>query len=70
MADTAQHYNPAMSPHAQETNRHPSHRRTVERKGEGGELDDDCSRPRWLTETPRTARPTPHELSKCLKTDL
>ncbi|KAK2550100.1 hypothetical protein P5673_029292 [Acropora cervicornis] len=36
----------------------------------GGELDDDCSRPRWLTETPRTARPTPHELRKRLKTDL
>ena len=74
----AQHYNPAMSPHAQETkNRHPSHWKNSGKKkgGKGGDLDDNCSRPHWLTESPRTARPTPHEwntapLRMRLKTDL
>ena len=63
-------------PCTRDKNRHPSHWRTVERKGrEGGELYGEWSWPCWLTETPRTAKPTPHEwntaqLCKCLKTDL
>ena len=63
-------------PRTRGKNRHLSHWRTVERKGrEGGERDGNCSWPCWLTETPRTAKPTAHEWNtaqwrKCLKTDL
>ena len=62
-----------MSPHAQETGTHHIEK-SVERKRkkgggggrrEGEELDDDCSRPRWLKELP-TAGPTPHERNATL----
>jgi len=52
-----------MSPHEQEAKTGTRHteERWKEKGGRGGELYGDCSWPRWLTETPRTAKPTPHE---------